>query len=155
MNIFSHHSNRSCASRGFTLIELLVVIAIVGILAAIVLASLSQARKYAFDAKVKEQLSSIRSAAQVYNINNGNFGSQTVDCTTGMFSDTVSGLAKLAISGNYPVGENTIVCESNGTTYAVGDNLSASSTYWCIDSNGASKQTSSALSTTSPTYICP
>ena len=53
-------------NKGFTLIELLVVIAIIGILASIVLASLSNARDKGKDASVKSQLSSMRAQAELY-----------------------------------------------------------------------------------------
>lgn len=131
--------------RGFTLIELLVVIAIIGILSSVVLSSLSLARTKSYDAKVQGQLSHLRAAAEIYQVTNGNYGASTFSCSSGMFADTSSGLARLSISVNYPVGENTIICNSNGTAYAVSDNLSATSTYWCVDSTGASKLESASV----------
>ncbi len=52
--------------KGFTLIELLVVIAIVGILSAIVLASLSGARDKSRDAAIVSNLKTVQTQAEVY-----------------------------------------------------------------------------------------
>jgi prepilin-type N-terminal cleavage/methylation domain-containing protein len=65
------------SKRGFTLIELLVVIAIIGILSAIVLASLSTARNKAQDSKIQSQLSNIRSAAETIYSSTAGYGTAT------------------------------------------------------------------------------
>lgn len=151
------------ASKGFTLIELLVVIAIIGILSSIVLSSITAARTQAFDAKVKAQLSHIRNAAELYYGKNFNYGTDTRTggttngCATsaqiGMFNDVPSNLNQLAQSANYPTGENTIICNSSGSAYAVGDNLAATGTYWCVDSTGSSVATSGAV-VAGKTLVC-
>jgi len=55
---------RSRRRLGFTLVELLVVIAIIGVLAAIILASLSSARTKSSDAVVRQELSQEQHAAE-------------------------------------------------------------------------------------------
>ncbi len=64
--------NSARTERGFTLIELLVVIAIIGILAAIVLASLALTRSKGSDAVVKEDLVNARSQGELFYTTNGN-----------------------------------------------------------------------------------
>jgi len=58
---------------GFTLIELLVVVAIIGILAAIVLGSLSDTRRSAKDAVIKESISEAIKDAALFADANGDW----------------------------------------------------------------------------------
>ena len=147
-------------NRGFSLVELLIVISIIGLLSSIVLPAVNSGRTKANNAKVKAQLSSIRDAAEVYYSTNGNYGATVVTdaCPSGgpivgMFADTTSNLAALSNSVNYPTLENTLICNSSGTEYAVSDQLSSG--FWCVDSNGSSKAESAALTTSPAQTQCP
>jgi prepilin-type N-terminal cleavage/methylation domain-containing protein len=59
--------------KGFTLIELLVVIAIIGILASIALVALSGAQRSAKQARIISNLQQIRSLAETYKADRGNY----------------------------------------------------------------------------------
>ncbi len=59
-------SKYTCKKQGFTLIELLVVIAIIGLLSAVIVASLNTARLKADDTKRISDLHQIRTALEIY-----------------------------------------------------------------------------------------
>ena len=140
--------------KGFTLIELLVVVAIIGILASVVLASLNSARSKGNDAKIKSQLSSARSAAEIYYSTNNNYGSGTGSgnnvCT--LTNADTTGMYSLVQTTSYPAG-TTVSCsvDSTGagvvaTKWALAANLNGTAA-WCVDSTGASKGTVGSTAT--------
>jgi prepilin-type N-terminal cleavage/methylation domain-containing protein len=139
--------------KGFTLVEIIVVIAIIGILAAIVLASLGTARNKGSDAKIQEQMNSLRNAAESYFTTHSNYGSAGVaatNCTTGdMTTDAATGFANIVATSSWPDGISP-TCVNNSTAtddasaYAAWHALTDGTSYWCADSTGVSKLEASA-----------
>jgi len=137
--------------KGFTLIELLVVIAIIGILTSVVLASLNSARSKGGDAGVKDNLSSIRTQAEVYYDTSKNYGATAAiasDCNTAssMFVDDAN--IKNAIAAAISAGGGTAKCSTDAnpaTKWAVAASLKTNSAmYWCVDSSGMASSTATA-----------
>src|SRR5690606_21942183 len=136
-------------SRGFTLIELLVVIAIIGILSAVVLASLNTARSKGNDAAIQSDLSTIQTQAEIYYGGTGANSYGTVSGTTCSTASTLFADATIvkAITGaDTANGSGTVVCNNSTSAYAVSAQLSADTTkYWCVDSSGTAKQETAQL----------
>lgn len=139
----SIRSTLSYAHKGFSLVELLISITIIGIMATIVLTSVSNARSRAYDAKIKQQLSSFRTAAEVYFANQmpNSYGPESVSCVSGIFNDfdPANGSPGLYVAdGNLP-DFTQVVCGSSDSAYAVKATLYSGDTYWCVDSKGSSR----------------
>jgi prepilin-type N-terminal cleavage/methylation domain-containing protein len=157
--------------RGFTLIELLVVIAIIGILAATVLAALGTARSSGSNASMQGSMSSMRAQAEIFY--GGNNNSYTGVCGNGAnglaplltaarnnamggTSGATSSVSTQASVWSATVGSNVTACHESSTAWAASaptPNATTPGTYFCVDSTGASRVTTGALTT--GLYACP
>ena len=138
-------------SQGFTLIELLVVIAIIGILSAVVLASLNTARTKGSDAAIQSDLSAVQVQAEIF-YGAGNRNKYNTDGTTGLaagtcpttgntlFGDTVIANAiNGAVTANGGLIGSVTKCAvaNDGTSYAISFQSKVTNTNWfCVDSTG-------------------
>ena len=138
-------------NRGFTLIELLVVIAIIGILSAIVLASLNSARDKAGDAAVRSNLNNVRAQAELYYDNTGN--SYASACTNDQ------NIAR-ALTAAQAAGNGAGSCVDDALGWAMEAELKQPRAgggfdFYCVDSSGNAATTSaSSISTTGPDFTC-
>ena len=146
---------------GFTIIELLVVIAIIGLLTAVVLASVTLSRLKAADANIKANLHTIQVQMEFLYGNTNSYGIASLQSQINVSPNPVGTCTS-------PATQNVFICDatlkaalqsslaqtSNGTTglwgigqngnsYAVAFPLKADlANWWCVDSNGRGKTVS-------------
>jgi len=132
--------------RGFTLIELLVVIAIIGVLSAVVLASLNTARSKGNDAGVKANLATVGTQAALYLSDNNTYGTFALGtCPTSAAAGNVFGndtvVRAVAAALTDSAGGTATFCAANGSAYAAAvprpaEIATTTSVLWCVDSVG-------------------
>ncbi len=126
---------KNIKQKGFTLIELLVVIAIIGILSAVVLASLNTARAKGANAAVKSNLQGMRSQAEIIYDNNKDYDAVCDD------ANIIAALNAAFLAGG-DTGDVATRCNDSVDSWAINALLKSpegANTYWCTDQTGIAK----------------
>ncbi|MFZ2522393.1 MAG: type II secretion system protein [Minisyncoccia bacterium] len=172
---YSNKNARPNLVRGFSLIELLVVIAIIGMLSAVVLASLNSARSKSANASIKSSLANARAQAELFYDTNGTLGYLGA-CGSANSSGGEESIQKFVIAANsvsrasgttpnytqsFAQPDTSIsVCHASAGGWAASVPLKISETvgastyeYFCVDHTGKSLNRISPLAGNA--IICP
>jgi prepilin-type N-terminal cleavage/methylation domain-containing protein len=129
--------------KAFTLIELLIVIAIIGILAGIVLVSLTGALKKGKDSKIQADLQQVRNIAGMIMTDEGGYDSLCASDNTLNKNHSTYGSQLGTIESDISAqGSTDLKCYASSTDYCVAAKLISKPDYYCIDSNGNALSTS-------------
>jgi prepilin-type N-terminal cleavage/methylation domain-containing protein len=141
--------------KGFTLLELLIVIAMIGLLAAVVLASINTSRAKGSNSSIKSSMHTVFNQAEII-FTTSNPNSYGNAFTLGACAQTAGTLfADNTIWSNIQKAQTqsggTATCASTSSAWAVSVPLKAaegSNTYWCVDSLGRAKGETAAIVST-------
>ncbi|MDO8623968.1 MAG: type II secretion system protein [bacterium] len=146
-------------SHGFTLIELLVVIAIIGVLSAVVLASLNTARNKGNDAAIKANLSGARVEAELFYDPALTYNAVCALTGTNVIGDNINAADKV-FDGTAPASyaDGTAATATNGACHDAPDTWVAevplkAGGFFCVDYTGTAKETATAI--TANATVCP
>ena len=131
--------------QGFSLIELLIVVAIIGIIAAIAIPNLLQARKTANEASAIGSLRTIGSAEVTYQGNNQVYGTLSQLNTANLVDSTISGSSTTNPKSGFVFTDNFTPDAVSFSVAAGRASTSAADRFFAINEDGIIRTNTSAI----------